>query len=323
MNAFPAGIDMSLRTFEVALWLDEKRCAQAQFANDLAGFRRLRTWLKKHFVATLRVGLESTSTYSEALAEWLHREGHQVHLLNPERTAAYARSIGQLNKTDPADARTIGLFVARHQDLTAWTPPPAEQKTLRSLTRVRTQLNEQALHVSNQLRTAEPPARQHLRAVLAAVRRQLAAVGRDIAKHLRKHPTLGKQVQRLMTIKGIGLVTAATLVAELPPITAQTDPRAISAWAGLIPRRRQTGRTEWRSFLSKKGNPHVRRALYMPALVAKRFNQTLRAFAERLAANGKTKPAILGAISHKLLRIAVALLKSNTNFDPNWVFKKT
>lgn len=323
MNVFPSGIDVAQRTFEVALWLEEQQCVRAEFANDPRGFRRLDTWLKRHGIAQLRVGLESTSTYAEALAEWLHRAGHAVYLLNPERTASYARSLGQRNKTDRADARTIGLFVARHQDLTPWAPPPPEQKTLRSLTRVRTQLSQQALLISNQLRTAEPAARRHLEVIHLALRQQLAAVGRDIAQQIKAHATLTEAVRHLMTIKCIGLVTAATLVAELPPITPQTDPRAISAWAGLIPRRRQTGRTEWRSFLSRKGNAYVRNALYMPSLVAKRFNPTLRAFASRLAANGKSNPAILGAIAHKLLRIAVGLLKSKTDFDPNWAFQKS
>jgi transposase len=155
------------------------------------------------------------------------------------------------------------------------------------------------------------------------VRQQLLAVSRDLARHLQDHPVLSEQVKRLMTIKGLGLVTAATLVTELPPITEKTDPRSVCAWAGLVPRRRQTGRTESRSFISRKGNAHVRQALYMPALVAKRFNQTRHSFAERLATRGKSNPAILGAIAHKLLRIAVGLLRSKTNFDPHWSFSKT
>jgi transposase len=317
MNPFILGIDMAKLSFVAAL-LCGGRVIKAEFPNQPAGFRRLRRWLLSHGVRHLRVGLESTSTYAEALAQWLHDEGQVVYLLNPERVASYACSLGQRNKTDPADAVTIARFVAAHPELTCWRPPTPEQKTLRSLTRTRHQLVECSTKISNQLKTADAVAQPHLQAVLHSIRQQLAAIGREIAAHLRLHPTLGEQVRRLMTMKGVGLITAAVTMAELPPITADTDPRAICAWAGLTPRRRQSGRGELPAHLSRKGNVYLRQALYMPALVAKRYNPLLRDFAERLAKNGKTNRAILGAIAHKMLRILVGLLRSQTDFNPNW-----
>jgi len=99
--------------------------------------------------------------------------------------------------------------------------------------------------------------------------------------------------------------------------------RALCAWAGLTPRRWSSGTLELPARLSRKGNVYLRQALSMPALVAKRHNPLMRAFAQRLAENGKTTRAILGAISHKMLRILVGLLKTQTDFDPAWSFKKT
>jgi transposase len=315
------GIDIAQLTFEAALRLDNDRSLKASFANHRGGFRKLARWLKTHGVGFLRVGLESTNVYAEALAQWLHDTGHQVYLLNPERTSHYARSLGQRNKTDPADALSIAHFIARHDDLTPWQPPPAEQKHLRSLTRVRQQLVQARTQLRHQLATADAVARPHLRALDLALCRRLLALRREIAQHLAAHPALAAQVRRCMTLKGIGLTTAAVVLAELPPITAQTDPRAICAWVGLTPRRWQSGKFEGRARLSCKGNEHLRLALYMPALVAKRFNPLLRAFAARLAANGKSHGAILGALSHKMLRILVGLLRSQTDFDPNWSFQ--
>jgi transposase len=322
MNTPSLGIDIAQRTFAVALWFDHHRVVRAGFANHSGGFRRLRTWLQRHGVGFLRVGLESTNTYGEALAQWLHDQGHTVYLLNPERVAHYARSLGQRNKTDPADAVTIAAFIALHE-ATPWQPPSPEQKTLRSLTRTRQQLLVCRLQLGNQLRTAEPVARAHLEAVQQALRQQLACLEREIAQHLRAHRALGESVRRLMTLKGVGRITAATAIAELPPITPQSDPRALCAWAGLTPRRYSSGEREWPARLSRKGNAYLRQALYMPALVAKRHNPVLRAFAQRLAANGKTTGAILGAVAHKMLRILVGLLKNQTDFDPNWAFKET
>jgi transposase len=322
MNAPTLGIDMAKRTFAAALWFGPDRFLKAEFNNDRGGFRKLQTWLKAHGAGLLRVGVEATSTYADALLECLHARGQTVYLLNPERVAHYARARGQRNKTDPADAVTIAAFIALHE-ATPWQPPPPEQKDLRSLTRARSQIVASARALTVQLQTATGPGRVHLQAVLASTRRTLAALERDIAAHLKAHPALAERVRRLMTLQGVGVVTAAVAIAELPPITAQTDPRTISAWAGVTPHRCQSGPREWTTRLSRKGNAYLRNALYMPALVAKRHNPTLRAYAERLAASGKTTPAILGALSHKMLRILVGLLRHNTDFDPNWSFKKS
>jgi transposase len=321
MNAPTLGIDIAQRSLTAALWFDSHRCSKADFENHSGGFRKLRTWLKRHGVSSLTVGLESTNTYGEALAQWLYAEGHRVYLLNPERTAHYARCLGQRNKTDPADATTIAAFVARHSG-TPWQPPSPPQKTLRSLTRTRQQLVECGKQLRNQLKTADSLVACHLQAVLQSVNEQLAAIAQEIAQHLRAHAELGEQVRRLMTVKGIGLITAAITIAELPPVTAKTDPRAISAWAGLTPRRWQSGKTEWPAHLSRKGNVYLRQALFMPALVAKKHNPLLRDFARKLTANGKRPGAIVGAVAHKLLRILVGLLRSKTDFDPQWSFKK-
>jgi transposase len=316
------GIDMAKRTFVSALRFSEQRVLKAQFENHARGFRGLETWLKAHGASkAARVAVESTSTYAEALLEWLHCRGYAVFLLNPERVAHYGRARGQRNSTDPADATTIAAFIAQH-DGTPWQPPAPEQKVLRGLTRARAQIVACAKSLRLQLQTASGPAATHLRHLLAAARRELAAIGRAISQHLKAHDHLGQKVRRLMTCKGVGLVTAATVVAELPPITAQTDPRTIAAWAGLTPRRWQSGPREWTTRLSRKGNVHLRQALYMPALVAKRYNPLLRTFAQRLAADGKSSGAILGALSHKMLRILVGLLRTNTDFDPKWSSQK-
>jgi transposase len=314
MNPPTLGLDLAQATFVAALYLPPQTLQQS-FTNSPTGFRKLGQWLHQHFAGGLRVGLESTSTYGEKLAEWLHAHGHTVCLLNPERVACYAKAIGQRNKTDPADAGTIARFVARHEDLTVWTPPPPEQKSLRSLTRARHQLTALATAVSNQLKTAGAEGAKHLGQVLQTIRTQLKALAKDILAHLRAHPVLQEQVRRLTTFTGVGFVTAAVLIAELPPVTAQTDPRTLCAWAGLTPKRSQSGPREGRSHLSRKGNAYVRQALYMPALVAKRFNPLLHAFAQDLASRGKTNRSILGALSHKMLRILVGMLRTNTDFD--------
>lgn len=295
---------------------------RASFPNHTGGFRQLDRWLQRHGFGPLRVGIESTGIYGQPLAKWLHEHGHQVHIINPERTAAYARSIGQRNKTDSADAEMIAAYVSKHK-LTLWVPPTPEQETLRAYTRTRHQLRDHRLEVANQMGSALPVAQPVFKALLADLDRLIAEVEAKITEHVEAHAELLEQVKRLRTVKGVGWLTATIAIAELPPIGPDTDPRAICAWVGLTPKRHQSGNSEWRSYLSRKGNVYLRDALFMPALVAKRYNPVLKTFAQRLLLNGKSNNSVLGAVAHKLLRILVALLKSKTDFDPNWSFKNT
>lgn len=322
MNSPSLGIDIASTSFWAVLWFSPQRYFKQEFASREEGFRRLLSWLRRYGVTELAAGIESTNVYADALAEWLHERGHRVYLLNPERVLRYGQSLGQRNKTDPADARTIAEFVAKHEDLTLWQPLSPEQKKLRDLVRTRAQLVEHHKQISHQLKTAGPDGAPYLQTILAKIKEQLEQIVRSIKAHLRACPRLDQQVKRLMTIKGVGLVTAVVAIAELPPITEQTDPRAICAWAGLIPRRWQSGKLELPARLSRRGNAHLRDALFMPALVAKRHNPLFQTFALRLKEKGKSNGAILGAIAHKLLRTMVGLLKSNTDFNPNWAAKK-
>src|SRR5688572_17858763 len=163
MNSLTLGIDIAKLTFSVALRFEAGRSLKADFANTSAGFRKLRIFLQRHGAGKVRAALESTSTYGEDLAQFLHDAGHTVFVVNPERIAHYARCRGQRNKTDPADSVTIAEYIANLK-ATPWTPPTAEQQTVRSLTRSRQQLVDQCTQLRAQISTAHPAGRAHLQA---------------------------------------------------------------------------------------------------------------------------------------------------------------
>lgn len=134
MNTPTLGLDISLRTFVAALWFGPKQCLRQELENTPLGFRRLSRWLQSHGCAgALRVGVEATNTYADKVVEWLHGAGHTVFLLNPERTACYARCLGQRNKTDPADAATIAAYVAVHEGRHGSRPHPSRRRCANSL----------------------------------------------------------------------------------------------------------------------------------------------------------------------------------------------
>jgi transposase len=124
----------------------------------------------------------------------------------------------------------------------------------------------------------------------------------------------------LVSVKGIGVLTAAKLLAEFRTVTAFSDVRQLVAYAGLNPRQRQSGSSvRGQSHISKTGRASIRAALYMPAVVAQRHNPILRAYAERLAQHGLCKLQVVVAIMRKLLHVVYGILKSGQPFDPHYL----
>ena len=138
-----------------------------------------------------------------------------------------------------------------------------------------------------------------------------------IRAHINEHPELKRQSELRDSIPGIGEATAAMLLAEIGNITGYDSARQVAAFAGLAPRRHESGETvRGRARLSKVGTPRLRKALYFPALTALRFNPTIKAWGEGLRARGKSQMVVIGAAMRKLIHIAYGVLKSGKPFDP-------
>lgn len=163
-----------------------------------------------------------------------------------------------------------------------------------------------------------PAVRQSLAQVLAVLDEQLAAIEAAIAAQAASDPALQRQVALIDSIPGIGLTTAAALVAEID-FGAYPSARQVTAQAGLTPRQRQSGTSvRGKPRLSKQGASQIRKILYFPAIVALQHNPVIRAFAQRLAERGKAKMAIVCACMRKLLHLVYGVLKSGLPFDPNY-----
>ena len=143
-------------------------------------------------------------------------------------------------------------------------------------------------------------------------------IEKSIDNLLQNNPGINQQLQNLQTIPGIGKTTAGAVIAESPNISTFKDARAYAAYAGLVPKHRNSGSSiKGRAKLSKLGSAKLRKAVYFPAIVAKHHNPILKAFAEKLKRKGKHTMVIIGAIMRKLLHIIFAVLNHNTAFDHN------
>jgi transposase len=134
--------------------------------------------------------------------------------------------------------------------------------------------------------------------------------------HIDDDPDLKNNAQLLESIPGIGAATAALLLAELGDMTQFSNARQVAAFAGLVPRIRESGTSlRGRARLSKVGSSRLRKSLYYPAITALRFNPLIKAFGLNLSAKGKSKMLVIGAAMRKLLHIAYGVLKSRRSFD--------
>jgi transposase len=320
------GIDIAKTTFDAAL-LPATASAHAKprhkaFANIPAGFDQLALWLRQNLAAagTVHACLEATGTYGEALALYLREAGYGVSVVNPAQIKAFGQSQLSRTKTDKADAALIARFCQMHEP-PAWTPPPAETRALQALVR-RLESLEQMRHMEHNRLEAGPATaavKASLEATIAFLNEQIKDTKRQIKEHIDEHPSLKQQRDLLTSIPGIADTTAAALLSELLDVSLFTGARQVAAFAGLVPRIRQSGSSvRGRPSLSKVGSGRLRKALYLPAIVALRFNPLVKAMGTRLSANGKSKMLIVGAAMRKLLHLAFGVLKSGKPFDPNF-----
>ena len=313
------GLDVAKAKFDAALQQDG-RVHQRQFPNTPDGFALLHRWLVGRASCSLHACMEATGTYGEALALFLHQQSVAVSVVNAARIKAFAQSELLRTKTDAVDAALIARFCAAHQP-PLWTPPPPERRQLQALVRRIESLKAMRQQERNRLdlEAADSLLSASLREHLVHLDDQIATLQQQVRTHVQSCATLRHQAALLQSIPGIGETTAHKLLAEVPLLGQYRSARQAAAYAGLSPRQRESGSSvHGKTRLSKVGNAAVRRALYLPAVVALRANPLLRTFAQRLLAAGKPKMAVVGAVMRKLLHQAHGVLKQNRPFDPNY-----
>jgi transposase len=314
------GIDVSKNTLDAAL-LKEGKPRHKVFANSAAGHGQLLAWLNDNSAATVHVCLEATGTWADAIALALHEAGHQVSVVNPALIRAFGQSQLKRTKTDKADAQLIARFCQMHQP-PAWSPPAPEMRELQALVRRLESLEEMRLMEENRLTSGVTCAvvQASLEEHIGYLQEQIEKTRRQITDHIDQNPDLKQQAELLDSIPGIGAATAALLLAELGDISHFDNARQVAAFAGLVPRIRESGSSvRSKPRLSKVGSSRLRKAMYFPAVTALRFNPLIKAMGLRLSAAGKNKMLILGAAMRKLLHIAYGVLKSRQPFDPDFV----
>jgi transposase len=315
------GVDVGAKELVVAIERNGTRERGIVFANDAGGHRRLIRWATKKG-ATVQVVLESTGVYGLDLAFALHRAKRvAVMVANPRAIAAFAKASLQRSKTDALDAETI-LEFGKRMPFVPWTPPAPSMLELRGLSRRIEAMSKMVTQEKNRLHANEQSealsifVKQDIRALVGWLEGRIDRLRKQALLVIDQSPELAKAFGHLTSVKGIADAAGIQLLAELGSLPKDMTTRQWVAHAGLDPRQHQSGTSVHKpARISKTGNAHLRRALFLPAMVASRWEPNVKAFYEKLLAKGKTKMQALVAVMRKLLHAIHGMLEHDQDFD--------
>ncbi len=329
LSAFdPCGIEVSHHTLVVARRAGDHDEPPREFPNTPEGHQSVLRFLARS-VRPARVAMESTGLYGLDLALALHQACVAVMVANPRAVRHFAHAMMQRSKNDQLDAAVLCQFAAR-MPFVAWRPPSAAALKLVAVARRLEALTDMLAAEKNRRHAASLsealPAivRRDVERSIQTQQRALERLTRAVEEFILDAPELASRFELLLSTPGVGATSAVHLLAELTLLPANMDVRQWVAYAGLDPREYSSGTSVHKKVrISKAGNRHLRRALYMPALVAVRHDPHLRGFYEHLLARGKTKMQALVAAMRKLLHAIFGMFKHDLSFDGSKVFAFT
>ncbi|WP_337037259.1 MULTISPECIES: transposase [Pseudescherichia] len=309
------GIDVSKAKLDVDVLRPDGRHRSKKFANTPKGHDELVRWLNSHQAAPAHICMEATSTYMEDAAAHLSDAGFTVSVINPALGKAFAQSEGLRSKTDAADARMLAEF-CRQKRPAVWKAPHPVERALRALVLRHQSLTDMHTQELNRQDTARDVQRPSIDAHLLWLEAELKRLEKQIKDLTDDDPDMKHRRKLLNSIPGIGERTSAVLLAYIGLKERFGQARQFAAFAGLTPRQHESGSSvRGASRMSKAGHVSLRRALYMPAIVALYKTAWGRVFRQRLEKNGKKAKLIIGAMMRKLAQVAYGVLKSGEPFD--------
>ena len=300
------GIDVSKERLDVAV-LGEERGWQVD--NTQAGIAKLVQQMQD--LQPELIVVEATGGYQRGGVEALFQAGLAVAVVNPARVRQFARACGLLAKTDRLDAQVLAVFGQRVQPK-PYTSKSEAEKQLSALLGRRKQVEEMLQAEQNRLRTVSPSLRGSVERIIAILKDEKKRLDEQIRDGMKEQKAWQEQTDILTSAPGVGPVTTATLLAELPEL-GQLDRKQIAALVGVAPMNYDSGKKRgYRK--TQGGRTDVRRVLYMSTLVATRHNPLIQAQYQHLLKRGKEKKVALTACMRKFLTILNAMMRDRQPF---------
>lgn len=325
------GIDISKDKFTACIYLYDigsdmgNYSKTVEFTNDKKGFNQFVKWSRKEAYkdCPLTYLMEPTGVYYEPLAYHLSKINQTVYVVLPNKARDFCNYEGIKTKTDEMDARCLALLGCTNRKLQPWQPPKPVYRELRQMTRfnediskVRTELANH-LEALNHSENAEPAVIKYYNKLISDIDKQLADNEKNILKKVSLDKDLSEKVERLNTIKGIGIISIITIIAETNGFALIRNRKQLASYAGLDVIAKQSGTEDPKHVISKKGNAHIRRVLFFPGIVSAHSNPQAKDMYTRICAkNPKVKMIGVVASMRKLLLLVYTLWKSGEEYDP-------
>lgn len=329
MLKYSLGMDASMKDIHVCLSVIDFRQqvkvkASSKFANNVQGFKNLLVWVtrhKKEANVPLVTVIEATGVYYEGCALFLFKAGFDVAVVLPNKAKKYLQALGLRSKNDKIDAAGLARMGAE-QCLELWQPMDEFFYTLRAMTRHHQSLQELKTNINNQLHADEhsiysnKAVIKQLKKLITTIEKQLKETDHNIHDHLYSNDEVGERVDQIIDIKGLSYMTVATVLAETNGFALFKSASQLVRYSGYDIIENQSGGHRGKTKISKKGNSHIRRAMFMPAFNVVRYEKgNFKLFFERILARHHQKMKAYVAVQRKLLVMIYTLWKKNEAFN--------
>lgn len=322
--------ELVCRLGELTPGLECKLKASKTWPNTTAGIETLIRWADQQANGSVELifVVEATGIYHQKLAYGLYHQGRSVVVVLPSRASHFARTLKVRTVTDGSSAEAL-MQMGLEKNLDLWQPPHPVFATLKQLTRERKRLKDEINRLKNQ-RHAGGGSVESLPETLGRISQRLllaeehvAAIETQIQVLIAEDEQLTQKFACVCSIKGIGLMTAATVVSEADGFSMARNARQLVSYAGYDIVEKQSGTSvKGKARISKKGNSYIRRALYFPAITAVIHDRHLRGFYERLHGKHNIKMKAYTAVQRKLLILIYTLWTKQEMYDPEYQHKK-
>jgi len=324
------GLDISKDSFDASIIkmledLKQKVAANKKFKNNHDGFMQLKAWVfdKIKDEVEIHFTMEATGVYYEGLAYFLHESKYIVHVVLPNKAKKFIESLDIKSKTDKLDAQSLGrMGVERH--LRVWNPCSVKLKSIRFLTRERESIIHHRTMLKNQLHALmlsvgeSETSIARTQELITFIDNQVTTIEKEIKALISKDIELSRKSEILLTIPGIGITTIATVVAETNGFASIENKKQLTSYAGYDIKIRESGAWKGKPKISKKGNSHIRAALYFPAFTVSRLNEEIKEDYERIKNKKKLAMVANTTIQRKLLCLMYTLWKTEKEFKGNY-----
>ncbi len=325
------GLDVSKDSFSACFSQREIKkefriLSSRKFACTTKGFREFEKWfthLRREGVP-LYFLMEATGIYYEELAYFLFNQGEKVSILLPNKTSAYAKSLDYKSKTDEIDAKKLAQM-SLERDLPLWAPPSDKMLKIKRLCRERDEILQEKTAVSNRLHAKDhshQPEKESLKRaekLLKFLEMQVKQIEKDIQSTIENDPEIKQKIELVCSIPGIAIISAATIISETNGFALFKNKAQLVSYAGYDVVEVSSGTSVKKiPRISKKGNKHIRKILYFPALTATLHDAKMKNLYLRIFDKTKIKMKAYVAVQRKLLVLVYTLYKKNEVFNPDF-----